>query len=71
MGYPIPKVGLLEERPAVSGGAEKTQREELRCKLESDAAEGPVCEDHDGSVGTQFGKGEGSFDSGSVSVPRD
>ena len=28
--YPIPKVGLLEEWPGVSGGREKTQREELR-----------------------------------------
>ena len=38
--YPIPKVGLLDERPAVSGGREKTQREELQCQVESDTAKG-------------------------------
>ena len=42
VGYPIPKVGLLRVQPAVSGGREKMQREELRCKMENDAAEGPV-----------------------------
>ena len=40
--YPIPRVGLLGERPAVSGGREKTQREELQCQVMSDTAEGAV-----------------------------
>ena len=39
---PIPRVGLLEERPAVSGRREKTQREELQCQVEDDTAEGLV-----------------------------
>ena len=42
VGYLIPQGGLQGERPVVSGGRGKTQREELRCKAESDAAEGPV-----------------------------
>ena len=42
MIYPIPKVGLLEKRLAVSGGREKTQREGLRSEMERDAAEGPI-----------------------------
>ena len=42
VGYPIPKVGLLGDRPAVSGGRQKTQRDGLQCKVESDAVEGPV-----------------------------
>ena len=42
VGYPIPKAGLLEERPVVSGGREKTQREELQSQMENDAAGGPV-----------------------------
>ena len=40
--FPIPRVGLLEERPAVSGRREKTQREELQCQVEDDTAEGLV-----------------------------
>ena len=32
--YPIPRVGLSEERPAVSGRREKTQREEFQCQVE-------------------------------------
>ena len=40
--FPIPRVGLLEERPAVSGRREKTQREELQCQVEVDTAEGLV-----------------------------
>ena len=40
--FPIPRVGLLEERPAVSGRREKTQREELQCPVEDDTAEGLV-----------------------------
>ena len=39
---PIPTVGLLEERPAISGRREKTQREELQCQVEDDTAEGLV-----------------------------
>ena len=42
MAHPIPKVGLLGERPAASRGREKTQRDGLQCKVESDAVEGPV-----------------------------
>ena len=40
--FPIPRVGLLEERPAASGRQEKTQREELQCQVEDDTAEGLV-----------------------------
>ena len=40
--YPIPRVGLLEERPAVSGRREKTQRGELQFQVEDDSAEGLV-----------------------------
>ena len=39
---PIPRVGLLEERPAASGRREKTQRGELQCQVEDDTAEGLV-----------------------------
>ena len=42
MVFPIPRVGLLEERPAVSGRREKTQREELQCQVKDDTAEGLV-----------------------------
>ena len=42
VGYPIPKVGLLGERPTISGGREKTQRDGFPCKVESDAGEGAV-----------------------------
>ena len=41
MGVPIPKVGLLGERPAVSG-EEGRKRNEKNCKVESNTAEGPV-----------------------------
>ena len=40
--FPIPRVGLLEERLAVSGRREETQREELHCQVEDDTAEGLV-----------------------------
>ena len=40
--FPIPRVGLLEERLAVSGRREKTQREELQCQMEDATAEGLV-----------------------------
>ena len=39
---PTPRVGLLEERPAVSGRREKTQRGELQCQEDEDTAEGLV-----------------------------
>ena len=39
---PIPKFRTLQERPAVSGGRERTQREELQCQVENDTAEGSV-----------------------------
>ena len=40
---PIPGGGLLEERPVVPGGRERTEREEHRqCRIEGDAAQGPV-----------------------------
>ena len=58
-------------RPAVSGGREKTQREGLRCKVENDAAEGPVVETMRDLLAIQFGTRERSFDGGSVSVSRD
>ena len=45
--YPIPRVGLLEEGPVVSGVREETQQEELQCQVEDDTAEGLVCEDRD------------------------
>ena len=48
-----------------------TQREELLCKAEKRRSCRTGCEDHESSVGPQFGQGERSFDSGSVSVPRD
>ena len=38
----IPRVGLLEERLAVSGRRERTQGEELHCQVEDDTAEGLV-----------------------------
>ena len=40
--YLITRVGLLEERPVVSGVREETQREEWQCQVEDDTAERPV-----------------------------
>ena len=40
--FPIPRIGLLEERLVVSGVREDTQREELQCQVEDDTAEGLV-----------------------------
>ena len=59
VGYPIPKVGLLGERPAVSGGRERTQREGLRCKVESGAAEGPEVKIMKVLLATSLRKGKG------------
>ena len=70
VGYTIPKAGLLEERPEVRR-REKMQREELQCQVENDTAEGPVAKDHEGSVGSHFGKGDRSFGSRIVNVPSD
>ena len=41
-GFSDSKGWTLEERPAVSGGREKTQREELQCHVENDTVEGPA-----------------------------
>ena len=43
--HPIAKVGLLEERPVVSGGREKTQREALQCQVENDKGKGSFSTD--------------------------
>ena len=56
MVYPVPQVGLLEERPAVSGGRERTQREELQCHVESDTAEGAVVKTRRVLLAPSFGK---------------
>ena len=50
--FPIPRVGLLEERPAVSGRREKTQREDLQSQVE-DRRTG--CEDREHLGGHRFG----------------
>ena len=39
---PIPRVGLSEERPAVSGRREKMKRGELQCQVDDDTSEGLV-----------------------------
>ena len=70
VGYPMPKVGLLGKRPAVSGGREKTQREGLKCKVESDAAEGRVVKTMMVLLAPSLRKGEGSVDNEGASVPR-
>ena len=36
--FRIPRVALLEERPAVPGRREKTQRGELQCQVEDDTS---------------------------------
>ena len=56
------RLDLLEERPAVSGGREKAQREEMRCQVESDTAEGPVAKTMRVLLAPSFGKGERLFD---------
>ena len=40
--FSIARVGLFEERPAVSGRREKTQREELQCQVDVNTPEGLV-----------------------------
>ena len=60
--YPSPKVGLLGERPAVSGGREKTQREELQCRAGSDTAKGPVVKTVRVLLVLSLGEGKRSFD---------
>ena len=71
VGDPVPKVGLLGERPAVSEGRETAQREGLRCKVESDAGERSVVKILQVLLAPSLRKGNDQFDSGSVSVPRD
>ena len=61
--YPSPKVGLLGERPAVSGGREKKQREELQCRAGSDTAEGLVVKTMSVLSVLSLGDGKRSFDS--------
>ena len=56
MVFPIPRVGLLEERQAVSGRREKTQREELQCQVEDDTAEGLVAKTVKILLVTSFGR---------------
>ena len=53
---PIPRVGLLEERPAVSGRRERTQREELQCQVEDDTAEGMVVKTVTDRIFTSLGQ---------------
>ena len=54
--YLIPRVGLLENRPAVSGVREETQREELQCQVEDDTAEGPVAKTEKALLVTNLGQ---------------
>ena len=42
VGYPIPKVALLGERPVASRKRKQKQREGLQRKVKRDAAEPPV-----------------------------
>ena len=68
--FPIPRVGLLEERLAVSGRREKTQREELQCQVEDDTAEGLVAKTVKISLVTSLGRCDDRLAAG-VYVPRD
>ena len=54
--FPNPRVGLLEERPAVSGVREETQREELQCQVEDDTAEGLVAKTEKVLLATGLGQ---------------
>ena len=67
--FPIPRVGLLEERPAVSGRREKTQREELQCQVEDDTAEGLVAKTVKILLVTSLGRCDDRLTA--VYVPRD
>ena len=62
--FPIPRVGLLEERPAVSGRREKTQREELQCQVEDDTAEGLVVKTMKVLLVTSLGQCDGRLTAG-------
>ena len=54
--YPIPSLGLLEERPSVSGRREKTQRGELQCQVEDDTSEGLVVRTTTNNIFTSLGR---------------
>ena len=62
--YPIPRVGLLEGRLAVSGRREKTQREELQCQVEDDTAEGLVVKTMKVLLVTSLGQCDGRLTAG-------
>ena len=68
--FPIPRVGLLEERPAVSGRREKNTTRRIAMSSGGRHSRVTGCENHEGSVGHQFGSMRWSFDSRIVFVPR-
>ena len=70
MFYPIPRVGLLEERLAVSGRRERTQREEQQCQVEDDTAGGMVVKTVTKKIFTSLGQCDDCL-TARVSVPRD
>ena len=66
----FPRVGLLEERPAVSGRREKTQRGELQCQVQDDTAEGLVVKTVTNKIFTSLGQCDDRLTSRSVYVSR-